>query len=437
MKSVADPRVLLETEWLADDGKAVGGGPWMEGQAVRLIERELTRYCQPTVNGRSFLVAGHRGAGKTTAVDIALWNVRRRFRTGGLWLRPLPVYLNGPQLMDGIGGDAVDPDQLLNKVLVAVVLGLHKAVAAEFARALRRHLAGNPAAVRAGGGPELAAQFEAELNENIGPARLRAFWQRAAALERGVLFSPAERDGRAASAMGRRGGADPQGMLELLALAGVCQAHQRVSGRIEWSEASATRDSAERESTRGLNLQGSELVRALGPLAIGSVVFGSTAVSAHANGSGGPAEAAIWGVGAALVAALALRLSTSRSKSQSRKVDRLFVPDTSTRTLDRVLPSLIDRLKGAGLAPVLVVDELDKVPKIEDRLPPLMNHLKKVAAEHAFTVALVDRALYEMLDDSERRNPTGASFSYFSHRVYVAHDPRDFLDLIRRRLAGP
>ena len=58
----------------------------------------MLRYCDGEVTGRSFLIAGHRGAGKTTMVSNAhLQAVReagRRIRAA----RPLIVWLHGPSL---------------------------------------------------------------------------------------------------------------------------------------------------------------------------------------------------------------------------------------------------------------------------------------------------------------------------------------------------
>ena len=39
-------------------------------QSLRILKQELLRYCDGKVSGRSFLVAGHRGSGKTTNADI-------------------------------------------------------------------------------------------------------------------------------------------------------------------------------------------------------------------------------------------------------------------------------------------------------------------------------------------------------------------------------
>src|SRR4051812_38600191 len=69
----------------------------IESDAWRVLTWEMERYCREELAGRSFLISGHRGAGKTTLVSNAYQHVRkRRFRSGEL--RPLLVQVNGPAL---------------------------------------------------------------------------------------------------------------------------------------------------------------------------------------------------------------------------------------------------------------------------------------------------------------------------------------------------
>jgi hypothetical protein len=63
------------------------------------LTQELHRYCEGQINGRSFLIAGHRGAGKTTMVAAAVMNVQRAAAQSPVpMLRPLFVPLHGPNL---------------------------------------------------------------------------------------------------------------------------------------------------------------------------------------------------------------------------------------------------------------------------------------------------------------------------------------------------
>src|SRR5262245_44187171 len=72
----------------------------IESDGLRLLTYELRRYCAGEVNGRSFLISGHRGAGKTTLVNGAFMKVLADSqRNPREMLRPLFVPLHGPNLL--------------------------------------------------------------------------------------------------------------------------------------------------------------------------------------------------------------------------------------------------------------------------------------------------------------------------------------------------
>ena len=80
----------------------------VKSDATRVLQQELLRYCQGRVTGRSFLVAGHRGAGKSTLVASAfleVWNQAQR--EPGVMLRPILIALHGPSLFPPV--EAVPP----------------------------------------------------------------------------------------------------------------------------------------------------------------------------------------------------------------------------------------------------------------------------------------------------------------------------------------
>ena len=92
----ADP--LSDAALKSDGASRVRNAQSAAGRVLRL---ELTRYCRAEVNGRSFLIAGHRGAGKTTMVADALDKVLRSSRQADdRLLRPLPIFLHGPSLFE-------------------------------------------------------------------------------------------------------------------------------------------------------------------------------------------------------------------------------------------------------------------------------------------------------------------------------------------------
>jgi hypothetical protein len=112
----------------------------------------------------------------------------------------------------------------------------------------------------------------------------------------------------------------------------------------------------------------------------------------------------------------------------------VFIPDLTPRTLDRVLPTLLYRLREAGLAPVLIIDELDKVQDIARRLESMIRYLKKLMAENVFSCFLTDRGYIEYL----RLDHGGAAYdrpsSYFSHRLLVAYGPKEVDDYLSELL---
>ncbi|MDB5846580.1 MAG: hypothetical protein JWP29_332 [Rhodoferax sp.] len=66
-----------------------------QSQGSRVLEQEMQRYCAGQVRGRSFLISGHRGSGKTTMVDSAVLRFQQQALDGAVKHKPLPVYLQG------------------------------------------------------------------------------------------------------------------------------------------------------------------------------------------------------------------------------------------------------------------------------------------------------------------------------------------------------
>jgi hypothetical protein len=396
--------------------------------AGRILEHELRRYCNGEVRGRSFLVAGHRGTGKTTMVENAVLNFQRLAQAGDIRLKPLPIYLQGPTLFDEQNGLAPAPapvppapasrpvgrpqsmvtvnmlgaapapaaahapahaeegdspdDHIKNIVLIQVVQALHQAIAREYGERFHLHAErrwGQERSPEAFEICEMAARFKIELTEAPPAARLHEFWRRAGLLQLGLLFdTPARRGGQ-------------QGLAELVALVGASHVHQRISGKLHEKDELSSGISRVSESTRGVDARWAEAARPLAAVASGTAVAAAGAAAGHASASLG------FGLLAMIASMLVFRFSSVTSVRRERKQDVTFVPDLKIRTLHRVMPDLIDRLLAAGLAPVFIVDELDKVDDLDAKIYPLIHDLKKLFAEWSFTCLLVDRGFYERL----------------------------------------
>src|SRR4051812_34484022 len=77
--------------------ESLGEPVLIKSKAYDQLLYELRRYCDGQTSGRSFLIAGHRGSGKTTLVLSALQNLLREVRDRPL--RPLNIQLLGPSLL--------------------------------------------------------------------------------------------------------------------------------------------------------------------------------------------------------------------------------------------------------------------------------------------------------------------------------------------------
>jgi hypothetical protein len=452
----------------------------VRSEASRVLRHELTRYCNGQTQGRSFLIAGHRGAGKTTMVADALYQTLLDGRTVTGSLRPLPIFLNGPSLLvtfptdrrrdgvsladvDGNGKQngkgksngaakpqvtastgeqsnapaadvpqvpasaqpsddddehaaqrtssdeaySEDDEKQAQLALVHVILGLHRAAMKEFASCYRQKILRIEADLPGHDAGELAAQFEIELFEDPPAGRLREYWQHANALTSGILFDTSTARSK------------DQGGRELVAINGICNAHQRISGALSLTERQKRERSDARESIGGFDAKAVDAFKPLGAVFAGAAVTGGAAIANNLLVAG------LVGVAVAWASSLFLKSTSTRNSKRERSLDQVFIPDLTPRTLDRVLPTLVDRLREAGLAPILIIDELDKVTDLVERIDHLICYLKKLMAENVFSCFLTDRGYLEYLRMERGDHAYGRSSSYFSHRLLVTYAPQD------------
>ncbi len=468
----------------------------MESDAFRVLYAEMLRYSRGEINGRSFLIAGHRGAGKTTMVESAVLALRDYWRDQQVPLRPLLVPLNGPSMLrseaaedlsaiprddDSVEGDesAADGDGEPEKgaagapngrdekrrqdenesALTQVLLSLYRVAAHEFVQTYRRETSEKgdfyggelrervrpPLWLKAffwltlEKAPayrlqrrrrddrqrelfELACQLELELDDYPGPMRLRHFWERGGFLDTGVLFPQGQRrDAARSTKRSPRLFRNGQGYRELVALISLCRAHQRISGEITGKRKNQKTAGKGEKSEGGLNLKGVELMKPLTALLAGGVA----GTGAYQIG-GSPLLGTFTGLAAALAAAFTLSLSWSRERTHQLTEQLTFLPDLSLATLGRALPLLVQRLRDAGLVPIFMIDELDKIEEPEKRLGNLVRNLKKLVAESAFFCFLTDRNYFEYLNLTNRKTPYPPEYTYFSRQLFVSFSVENF-----------
>jgi hypothetical protein len=308
-------------------------------------------------------------------------------------------------------------------VLVQFTLALYRAVVNELAQAYRVRMVrlASPQWERRPSDLErTAACLEApgelalELDEYPGKARLREFWRRARALPAGLL--PRREVSTDMSAV------SDQGVRELVALCSVSEAYRRISGTIQAKkeDTAAAKDSITRSieaEAKGKDFFGPLITLLLG----GAVATGVAALKPKQI-----ALPAIAGVLTALGSAVIAKFSTVRSHERSALHQDLFLPNLSVTTLDRVLPVLLDRVRDAGLAPVFIIDELDKVEDLSERIPQMVRRLKKLVAERAFFCFLTDRRYFEEMCSRTSVTAYSLEYSYFSHKLFVTFSHTDF-----------
>jgi len=428
----------------------------IRSDAATLLASELCRYCRKEITGRSFLIAGHRGSGKTTLTGQAFLDVSKECQKQNLLMRPLYVPLHGPTLFSEPRRNESSPerqpsDQIqqsagshetlrivledarrpslpseqksdpesdeIRRTLEQIVLCLHRAVAREISDAYRLRATESAEDVRAEH-LELAAQLEIELWEGPSAQRLRELWRRARVLRQGVLFNSADRL--------------DQGLLELVALTGVCEAYRRISGIYTRQESQQDAASSKSALSLAIDSTGKNL---FGPLL--SVLTGGLVGAGLFAANVDALEATLAGFITALGASVVFKFSASRSRERTLASQQTFLFDMTLATLDRDLPMLIQRLLNAGLAPMFVIDELDKVENVFDRFPWLVRYLKMLVTERAFFCFLTDRSYFDEITFLDQKKVYSIESSYFAHRLFIAFQFPDFHSYLANVLVPP
>ncbi|MFZ5479051.1 MAG: ATP-binding protein [Myxococcota bacterium] len=400
------------------------------------LTQVLERYVDGAVAGRSFLIAGHRGAGKTTLVLNALQQLVSDRRTAQPPRpRPLVVRIPAPRLLQiaealvpaapprGDGADSGQPREedaagraksktdATELVIDGLTVGLFHAVSEEVLDAFRRRsrqLHGHPRAEA----DELTARLRADLSAAPDLGELRDVWERACALDRGVLECGAAEPGAS------------RGIEEISAIWTALQAYQRVIGKTknkrggfdeagQKDELKIKKSPAPEEASRSSVPSG--IADAVAALATGAAAAG---VLWEPLGHGiAVATGALLGVGALKT----LEWSSSATRERSRKREFEFEEDTGPHSVARLLPRLVHQLRTLGLAPVFVIDELDKVQGLRNRFQGLLGDLKQFISEESFSCFLVDREYYEHVEGRLDGESFPVEHTWFTDRLYVQY----------------
>lgn len=390
--------------------------------AYQTLRRDLLRYVSEAVPGRSYLIAGHRGSGKTALVTRAIEDLRTEILRDSVkeksempagpaftMQRPLLVKVHGPSLLaatlpgpaqvkppaaapapppgqpgdppapqnqgkqggGGAGGGAEHgepatgsaaepPPTQAHVALVQITLALYRALSTEVAIGCGAHARECHRDLQGSGDDrELAAQMLLNLDAGPEPAALRRFW---AYLQR--LPGPHA----VASGLLWPRQSDPtlaarrlsdQAYREIVALSTAAQAYRICAGTEKESLDGSGSLSRETKIDSSGNL--STILNRSGAVVAGSLAGGAAAIGQQDAGTAVGIGIAIW-----LLSSFVLSWSTTRKRTDSLSRSYTFIRERGASTLERDLPVVIRRIRDAGLAPVFVLDELDKLDKLED-----------------------------------------------------------------------
>jgi hypothetical protein len=398
-----------------------------ESRAGKVLAQQIERYLRAEVSGRSCLIAGSRGSGKTTLIQIAYEKVRDLV----LGMRPIVVRLHGPSLLIPSNQPAPDPDpktppvsdelRISESVLRAIVINLYQTAAEEFATAYRRlvtapgrHLDFRDEAL------ERAAQLRLTLDGAPGASLLRDFWESIDALESGVLFDSSPRR--------------DQGLREIAALTTAAEAYRSCTGEFKRKDEDIASAGRQEDLKLTAEAKGKELGQALVGIVSALAVGGAAKLSGAS-----PLTSAISGAITAVLSIATLTYTNSFTREASVKQEITFLPDLSATGLVHRIPLLLTRLRQAGIVPIFVIDELDKLASPAQSLDSLVANLKFLCADQAFFCFLTDRAyLSEVV--RKNRDANTALMTVFTDTLFVLYETwafRKYLTEIIRQASTP
>ncbi|RSL18002.1 hypothetical protein EDE15_3556 [Edaphobacter aggregans] len=382
----------------------------------------LTAYMYERVGGRSCLIAGARGSGKTTLVDRAFEDVKRGPNAAR---RPIRVRLHGPSLLNPPQPIPTKDDPSPPKISVAehviktLVINLYQTAAEEVSNAFKDYVADYGQ-----DWGEFAAQLRLTLDGAPSAATLRFFWERAGALPGGVLFPRLTSESQ-------RGDDEQfttnQGMAEIVALATAAEAYRSCAGQYKQEKKDAKSVGDKAETKTQFSASGKEFSQTLIGLATG-VSAGATAA---ALGTSKP-TVALAGAITALASMVTLSYTRTRSRETTLKEEVTFLPDLSVSALVHRVVLLLRRLRQAGIIPIFVIDELDKVENPVRPLNELTSSLKFLFADEGFFCFLTDRTYFAEIGRLNRQQVNTQIRTIYTNQMLVRYDTSDIREFLKQ-----
>jgi hypothetical protein len=410
------------------DAKEAGRRELAPSSNVDMAVGALNAYLEERVGGRSCLIAGARGSGKTTLIDRAFHEVKSK---GYFRCRPIRVRLHGPSLLKPPRPTptAANPDpppiSVDEHVLKTLMINLYQTAAEEVAEAFKEYLGSNRREDL-----EFGAQLRLTLDGAPSAATLRFFWDRVGALSSGVLFRefwPRPEERQHSDTWAPWNG---QGAAEIVALASAADAYRTCTGQSSKEKKDEESRGEKTETKTELSASGKELSKAFTGLVAG-VAAGATAGLLGE----GKAASALAGAVIALASIITINYTRTRSRETTLKEEVTFLPDTTVSGLVHRVLLLLRRLRQAGLAPIFVIDELDKVPNPVEPLNKLTASLKFLFADEGFFCFLTDRTYFAEIGQMNRQQANIPLRTIYTDQMLVRYETseiRQFLSKVIR-----
>ena len=376
-----------------------------ESAPLASVISDLKRYVRGEISGTSFLVSGHRGSGKTTLVHGAIEEVMRWSMRQGL-TRPLVVRINGPDLFTPDTTDGAEP--LHVRVLQELAKALARAVRDEFIASLHRHTdrsRGTLGDAEFQRYRQMIVQLQLTLGGVVTLAEMEGLWRDMGLMTSGCILT---RDSRL-------GGGE-----EIFTLWQTQEVYHQIAGKRTVTDKIDEKNQRERVAKTSLSVTLDKLVPSLWALLTGALAGVGLRLANEE-----PLVAAAGALVTALVASLTLNISSLRSFSITRRREYSFEPESGPRALPRLLSELVERLQRIGLAPVFVIDELDKIDGLDDGMHALIRQLKSFISEQACFFFLTEPGYFERRAQESELGAYPEAHTYFARRVFVSYTPAD------------
>ena len=265
---------------------------------------------------------------------------------------------------------------------------------------------------------EMAGQFTLELDNIPRPATLRAFYRRLGRIDAGVLWPF-----RIGTALLQEGLND-RGIREIVALSTAAQAFEVCIGDVTLTQT----DKDKRSRENSVESKGEAALKDIASKVLG--VAAGVGAGALTFGDIGPGAIAL-GLVVGIFSTLTLNWTSKRAVTVARELDYTFIRKRDKKSLERDLPLVIQRVREAGLAPVFMVNELDKLDDAATRVATLIKSLKHLTTDFGCFCFLTDRRYYDELIAKVEREAFPVEHTFFSYLLFILPHPDKSLEYLR------